>query len=97
MHPVATVALALIPALATGGLIGAILTYRRGTSADLIAGLSARLTEVEDELKEHRDWRRAQEARYSVLWRYCRGLIDYAYRHRRDGSPDIPDMPDDLG
>lgn len=96
MHPAATIAIAVISALGSGGLVGAVLNHRRGTSSDLLSALSARLTEVETELKEQREWRRAQETRYSVLWKYCRGLIDYAYRHRRDGSPEIPEIPDDL-
>lgn len=92
----ASVLIASSVSLAGGGLVGVILGHRRGVSADLMSALSARLTEVETELKEQRDWRRAQENRYSILWKYCRGLIDYAYRHRREGSPDIPDIPDDL-
>lgn len=79
-----------------GGVVGAVLTHKRGVSSDLVNALSARLAEVERELSEHRAWRSAQETRYSTLWAYCRVLIDYAYRHRRDGSPDIPDMPAEL-
>lgn len=88
--------LAVVAAIAGGGLVGAILAHKRGTRSDFVTALSRRLTEVETELKEQREWRRAQEARYSTLWAYCRQLIDYAYRHRRDGSPALPDMPDDL-
>ena len=30
------------------------------------------------------------------LWHYCRRIQDLYYRHRRDGAPDPPDLPDDI-
>jgi len=90
-------AVVLLGSAGVGGIVGAVLAYRRGTRADLMAALSARLSEVEHELSEHRAWRSAQETRYSSLWAYCRQLIDYAYRHKRDDAPPIPDMPAELG
>lgn len=93
----------VIGTLGTGGLIGVVLTHKRESkkqkdtsSYGLITALSARLNEVEEDLKEQREWRRAQETRYSVLWAYARRLIDYAYRHRKEDSPDPPPMPDEL-
>lgn len=68
-----------------GALVGAVLTHKRGTSQDV----NARLALVEGRLA-------AMETKYSRLWAYCRQLIDYAYRHRKEGSPPLPDMPDDL-
>lgn len=82
--------------LATGTLLGVILTHKRESSYGLISALSARLNEVEEDLKEQREWRRAQETRYSVLWAYARRLVDYAYRHRKENSPELPEMPDEL-
>lgn len=85
------------------GIIAAVLTHRRETASaerdgleKLVTALSARLAQVEADLDEHRAWRREQETRYSTLWAYCRQLIDYAYRHRRDDAPPLPDMPNGL-
>lgn len=86
----------IVTTLAAGGLVGAVLTHRRETSATLTTTLSARLNEVEEDLKEQREWRRDQENRYSLLWAYARQLIDYAYRNRRDDAPELPDMPHGL-
>jgi len=80
------IAVAVLAAIGgVGALVGAILTHKRGTAQDV----GARLALVEGRLA-------AMETKYSKLWAYCRQLIDYAYRHRREGSPDLPDMPDDL-
>lgn len=90
------ITIATIGALGTGGLIGVVLTHKRESSSGLITALSARLNEVEADLNEQREWRRAHEHRYHRLWLHCRALIDYAYRHRKADSPPIPDMPEDL-
>lgn len=84
-----TAVVAGVAALAGGGLVGAILVYKRGTRSDLVDDLAARLAIVEARLAE-------SDSRYSKLWSYTRRLIDYAYRHRRDDAPPLPDMPDDL-
>lgn len=84
-----TAVIAGIAALAGGGLVGAILVYRRGTKSDLVDDLAARLALVEGRLA-------TSDTRYSKLWGFTRLLIDYAYRNRRDDSPPLPDMPDDL-
>lgn len=78
------------------GIVTAVLTHRRESGASLLTALSARLTEVEDELRTLREHARTQDARYSRLWAYTRSLIDYAYRHRRDDAPGLPDMPEGL-
>lgn len=83
------VVLAGVVALLSGGLVGAILVYRRGTRSDLVDDLAARLAVVEGRLA-------TSDTRYSKLWSFTRLLIDYAYRHRKDDSPPLPDMPDDL-
>ncbi|MGV3564218.1 MAG: hypothetical protein ACO1ON_13150 [Nocardioides sp.] len=97
---VVTLIITAIVSLIGGGTVGvvvtAVLQHRRGTRGDLMTAMSARLAEVEADLREQREWRRGQEERYSRLWSYCRSLIDYAYRHSRDGSPAIPDMPEGL-
>lgn len=85
----ATVVGAFVAALFGGGLVGAILVYRRGTKSDLVDDLAARLALVESRQAE-------LEAKYSRLWAFCRQLIDYAYRWRRPESPDLPDMPKEL-
>jgi hypothetical protein len=86
----------VVGVLLGGGLVGAILTYRRGTRADqqqaksdLVDDLAARLAHVESRLSD-------MEVKYSSLWAYCRRLIDYAFRWRRDDAPDVPDMPKEL-
>lgn len=28
------------------------------------------------------------------LWDYCRRLLDLYYRHRKDGAPEPPELPD---
>jgi len=71
--------------VAIGGIVVAVINARSKNKGDLYQ----RLATLEQ-------WRTVQENRYSHLWAYCRLLIDYAYKHRRDGSPDLPDMPDDL-
>lgn len=88
--------LAVAGTLATGTLLGVILTHKRESSYGLITALSARLNEVEEDLKEQREWRRAQETRYSILWGHARKLMDYAYKHRKEDSPPVPDLPNDL-
>lgn len=85
--------------LGGGGLatiVVALINAKAKSRGDLLLTLSNRLSEVEEDLKEQREWRRGQENRYSSLWAYCRLLIDYAYTHRRPDSPGLPDMPDDL-
>lgn len=97
------IAVGAVGTLLGGGLIAALLTHRREVAAQNLSGLrehlsavSKRLTEVEADLTEQREWRRKQEVRYSRLWAYTRALIDYAYRHRRDDAPPLPDMPEGL-
>lgn len=96
MNTALSAVLGVLGVLATGGLIGAILTHRRESAAALIAALSARVSEVEADLRDQHKWRRVQEARYTQLYAYARALLDYAYKHRREESPELPPMPPDL-
>lgn len=84
-----TAILAGIAALAGGGLVGAILVYKRGTRSDLVDDLAGRLAVVEARLA-------TSDTRYSKLWSFTRLLIDYAYRNRKEDADPLPDMPDDL-
>lgn len=84
-----TLVVGLVSALGLGTLGGAWITNRRQTKSDLVDDLAGRLAHVESRLSD-------MEVKYSSLWAYCRRLIDYAFRWRRDDAPDVPDMPKEL-
>lgn len=45
-----------------------------------------RITEIENSL--------AQADEFSQrLWKYCRHILDMYYKHRKDGAPDPPELP----
>lgn len=81
--------LGVVAAIAGGGLVGAILAHRRGTKSDLVDDLAARLAHVEGRMSE-------LEGKHNSLWVYCRRLMDYAHRYRRDDAPEVPEMPKEL-
>lgn len=91
MAPALWVALAVgvLTSAGLGTIAGAWITARRQGKSDLVDDLAARLAHVETRLSE-------MEGKYSALWAYCRRLIDYAFRWRRDDAPDVPDMPKEL-
>lgn len=92
MTPALWVALGVALLAAIGGvgaLVGAVLTHRRQTRSDLTDDLAARLALVEGRLSD-------LETKHNALWVYCRRLLDFAHRWRRDDAPEVPEMPKEL-
>lgn len=56
---------------------------------------SRRITEMEQKVLKAESQLAAAKNYNRRLWLFCRNLIDLYYRHRRDGSPDPPGLPEE--
>jgi hypothetical protein len=52
-----------------------------------------RITEVEDSLEQAKLQVKSTDEFSQRLWKYCRHILDMYYKHRKDGAPDPPELP----
>lgn len=93
---VIAVATAIVGTAGIGGILGALLTHKRGMKFDMITALSARLTELEQRRIEEAEAAARSEREKHELWTYCRKLLDFIYIHKKPDSPDPPPLPEQI-